>query len=206
MTLYSLPLFVSAVAMQIFDEDAGVSTPWSSVSRDTRKRLIGIVWLWPNVIKYFITAWAKIGGLRVFRQSKWPVVRLVTVKMSVKINTLKMPQTPRRSWTHLFCVCLCMCGRQKPEDLQFEPNGWRRHYTGGIRCLGFPRVYLSVTLISFTKYLKGPYADHILIPQGSTGSSIFFDTKWKPIFFSLQIQNFSFKFFIVLEILQKVLS
>ena len=48
--------------------------------------------------------------------------------------------------------------------------------------------------------LKGPYADHILIPQGSTGSSIFFDTKWKPIFFWLQIQNFSFKFFVVLEI------
>ena len=39
--------------------------------------------------------------------------------------------------------------------------------------------------------LKGPYADHILIPQGSTGSSTFFDIKWKPIFFWLQIQNFS---------------
>ena len=48
--------------------------------------------------------------------------------------------------------------------------------------------------------VKGPYADHILIPQGSTGSSIFFDIKWKPIFFWLQIQNFSFKFFVVLEI------
>ena len=54
------------------------------------------------------------------------------------------------------------------------------------------------------RYLKGPYANHILIPQGSTGSSIFFDIKWKPIFFWLQIQNFSFKFFVVLEIQQKV--
>ena len=51
--------------------------------------------------------------------------------------------------------------------------------------------------------LKGPYADHILIPQGSTGSSAFFDIKWKPIFFWLQIQNFSFKFFVVLAIWQK---
>ena len=51
---------------------------------------------------------------------------------------------------------------------------------------------------------KDPYVDHILIPQGSTGSGIFFDIKWKPIFFWLQIQNFSFKFFVVLEILQKV--
>ena len=25
--------------------------------------------------------------------------------------------------------------------------------------------------------IKGPYADHILIPQGSTGSSIFVDIK-----------------------------
>ena len=48
--------------------------------------------------------------------------------------------------------------------------------------------------------IKGPYADHILIPRGSTGSSLFFDIKWKPIFFWLQIQNFSFKFFVVLEI------
>ena len=29
----------------------------------------------------------------------------------------------------------------------------------------------------FEEQLKGPYADHILIPQGSTGSSIFFDVK-----------------------------
>ena len=56
----------------------------------------------------------------------------------------------------------------------------------------------------FRKNLKGPYANHILIPQGSTGSSTFFDIKWKPIFFWLQIQNFSFKFFVVLEIWQKM--
>ena len=49
-------------------------------------------------------------------------------------------------------------------------------------------IYKSVSL-------KGPYADHILIPQGSTGSNTFFDIKWEPKFFYLQIQNFSFKFF-----------
>ena len=32
--------------------------------------------------------------------------------------------------------------------------------------------------------LKGPYADHILIPQGATGSSYHFGVIWKPIFFS----------------------
>ena len=58
-------------------------------------------------------------------------------------------------------------------------------------------------LVGKNMVLKGPYADHILIPQGSTGSSTFFDIKWKPIFFWLQIQNLSFKFFVVLEIWQK---
>ena len=48
--------------------------------------------------------------------------------------------------------------------------------------------------------IKGPYANHILIPQGLTERSIFFDIKWKPIFFWLQIQNVSFKFFVVSEI------
>ena len=55
-------------------------------------------------------------------------------------------------------------------------------------------------------FIKGPYADHILIPQGSTGSSTFFDIKWKPIFFLLLIQNFGFKFFVVLEVWQKIWS
>ena len=36
---------------------------------------------------------------------------------------------------------------------------------------------------NFSLELKGPYADHILIPPGSTGSSVFFGFKWKPIFF-----------------------
>ena len=54
--------------------------------------------------------------------------------------------------------------------------------------------------------LKGPYADHILIPPGSTGSSVFFGFKWKPIFFLLQIWNFTFKLLVVLEIWQKMWS
>ena len=47
-------------------------------------------------------------------------------------------------------------------------------------------IFFSLAL----SLVKGPYADHILIPQGSTGSSIFFDIKWKPIFFWLQIKKF----------------
>ena len=65
-----------------------------------------------------------------------------------------------------------------------------------LRCSARPHVPSRTSCGRF----KGLYADHILIPQGSTRSSTFFDIKWKPIFFYLQIQNFSFKFFIVLEI------
>ena len=75
--------------------------------------------------------------------------------------------------------------------------------TAIIYCLCFCLFVCSFVCFNSVQFpfpLKGPYADHILIPQGSTGSSIFFDMKWKPIFFWLQIQNFSFKFFVVLEI------
>ena len=47
--------------------------------------------------------------------------------------------------------------------------------------ISFKVIYLGI--LSGYSTLKGPYADHILIPKGSTGSSIFFDIKWKPIFF-----------------------
>ena len=40
---------------------------------------------------------------------------------SVKINMRKTLHSARRSWAHLFCMCFCACGRQKPEDPQFEP-------------------------------------------------------------------------------------
>ena len=35
----------------------------------------------------------------------------------------------------------------------------------------------SKYVLSFLAKVKGSYADHILIPQGSTGSSTFFDIK-----------------------------
>ena len=49
---------------------------------------------------------------------------------------------------------------------------------------------------------KGPYADHILIPQGTTGSSTFFiSNETESLYFSIfKSKNFNFKFFVVLEI------
>ena len=44
-----------------------------------------------------------------------------TAVLAWKIDIRKMPLVAPRSWTHLYCVCFCVCGRQKPEDPQFEP-------------------------------------------------------------------------------------
>ena len=83
----------------------------------------------------------------------------------------------------------------------------RWHYI----CLFFVFLFICLLLCVYVCFIfdviwlvKGPYVDHILIPQGSTGSCTFFDIKWKPIFFWLQIQNLSFKFFAVVEIWQKM--
>ena len=75
---------------------------------------------------------------------------------------------------------------------------------------GIPHIFEDVFIFLIQQNLlakvNGPYADHILIPQGSTGSSTFFNMKWKPIFFWFPIQKFGFKFFVVLEIQQTMWS
>ena len=52
------------------------------------------------------------------------------------------------------------------------------------------KIWLNLSILATdienskrVKSIKGPYADHILILQGSTRSSTFFDIKWEPIFF-----------------------
>ena len=49
-------------------------------------------------------------------------------------------------------------------------------------------LYFALMLITFSS------------PRAQPKVVYFFDIKWKPIFFLLQMQNFSFKFFLVLEI------
>ena len=54
--------------------------------------------------------------------------------------------------------------------------------------------HFCVYFVSFVRWrlsFKGPYADHILIPPGSTGSSVFFGFKWKPHIFL--IANLKFR-------------
>ena len=54
-----------------------------------------------------------------------------------------------------------MRGRQKPEDRQFEPHGWQRHYTGRYMMSGISRYiyeYLTYLII---------LPDHLPLTDGS---------------------------------------
>ena len=74
---------------------------------------------------------AQIGGIQVFPAIKITVIHQVCMYcgLNMKIDTCKMPYGGRRSCMHFVCVCLRVCGRQKPEYPQLELHGWRRHWT-----------------------------------------------------------------------------
>ena len=80
---------------------------------------------------------AQFGGIQVFAVIKIIFVREVrvlpacTAVWAWRQNTHKILRGAQRSWTQLFCICFCACGRQKPEDPQIQPYCWRRNYTCG---------------------------------------------------------------------------
>ena len=70
-----------------------------------------------------------------------PYVTCIYCSLSVKINMRKTPHGEQGLWTHLFCICFCMCGRQSPEDPQFEHHGWRHHYkVWNLSCISVART------------------------------------------------------------------
>ena len=73
------------------------------------------------------------------RGSSGAYVTSIYCCLSVKINICKRLHGVQRSFTHLYCVCFCLYGRQNPENFQFGPNGWRRHYTWRYRTSGISR-------------------------------------------------------------------
>ena len=70
--------------------------------------------------------------------------------MRVKTNTCKTQHSAQRLWTHLFCVCFCVFGRQNPEDPQIEPNGWQCQYTGRYRSL-VSLVYICCVVVYWSR-------------------------------------------------------
>ena len=98
---------------------------------------------------------AQIGGLLIFscnqnnRGSSSAYVTCIYCRWSVKINMCKTPHCMWRSWMHLFCICFCICNQQNPQEPQFEPHGWWRHYTGQYMRSGISLVYLCFDIIIF---------------------------------------------------------
>ena len=81
---------------------------------------------------------------------------------------------PPPHWWVTFCFCF-YCRHEKWVLKKTKHNNWKGYMVN----YGLP---LSHSGWGPGAILKGPYADHIHIPQGSAGSSIFFDIKWKPYF------------------------
>ena len=61
---------------------------------------------------------------------------------SVKINTCKTLHGTQRSWAHLFLCVFLRVWSAKTRRPQFEPHGWRHHYTRWHRRSGISGVYL----------------------------------------------------------------
>ena len=90
---------------------------------------------------------AQFGGLWVF-----PVIKIIVVRQVRKLIACTAGWACKQSHAKSRAVCedrerICfafafVCGRQKHEDPQFEPHGWRRHYTGRYRESGISPLYL----------------------------------------------------------------
>ena len=117
----------------------------------------------------------KLGGSSDFsrnlnnRGSSGAYVTCICYSFSVKINPRKTPYGAQRSWTHFVLrLFFAYVGGKKPEDPQFEPYGWWRHYTGQHRRFGMFRVYLWVTprhtqAICFNSFLTGHSVNSLFI-------------------------------------------
>ena len=133
---------------------------------------------WPQIYKgepttctIFIKAWGSKWGSSGFscnvnnRGSTGVYVTCIycgiSMKLSVMINRRKTPHGERRSWTFVLCLFLRMW-LKKPEDLQFEPYGGRRHCMGQYTRSGISLVYLwkwhkfphIVSILQFCSYLQ----------------------------------------------------
>ena len=81
-------------------------------------------------------------------------VTCIYCNLSVKINMSKTLYGVQRLWTHLFCICFCVCGRQKPEDPQFDPHARRSHYIGRYTRSGISLCISMVSTVYLTPYFR----------------------------------------------------
>ena len=79
-----------------------------------------------NLCHFLISAWGTDWGLQIFLIIKLWFVRCICSLHLLQFerenkHTKKTLHGMQSSWMHLFFVCFCMCGWQKPKDPNFSP-------------------------------------------------------------------------------------
>ena len=120
-TIYFFIPMINMVKMKLKDKSCPVLTDVQGRSQEPA----------PFLIPVWGSNWGYSGftGNQNNRGSSGAYVTCIYCSPSFKINTRQNAHCLLRSWTHLICVCFCVCGRLKPKYSQFEPYGWRSHYT-----------------------------------------------------------------------------
>ena len=130
---------------------------------------------------------AQFGGLQVF-----PIIKLIVVCQVRKLIVCTVGWVWKQSHAkscaaHFFCVCFCVCVRQKHEDPQIEPHGWRRHYIGRYRESGISPLYLWPSLVRVTEILllSFHYRGSVIKWIGMLGNSL----NVTPLLCTIEIQS-----------------
>ena len=86
-----------------------------------------------------------------------------------------------------FLLRVAVCGLQNPEDSQFEPHGWQRHYTGWYMRSGISRVYqctshtFSVQKLNiYNIFYKSPFlVKSVSVAKNNKTNNLFFTSSKK---------------------------
>ena len=81
-----------------------------------------------------------------------------TCDLNVKIFTRKTLHGTPRLWTHLLCICFCVCGQQKPEHPNVSPLADNALTLGGIvwdlPCISVVSYHLSKASVIVTSWMS----------------------------------------------------
>ena len=132
----------------------------------------------PRTCTIFIMAWGSNWGSSGFfhnqnnRGSSGAYVTCICCGPSVKINTLESHKTlhgARRSWSHLFCLCFCVCGWKNPKTPNLSSMADDAITQGGIGPGSLVYIYgFYVVLVCSLKDEAWPLVKHYGLTLGDT--------------------------------------
>ena len=104
----------------------------------------------PDPAPFWSQHGAQFGSLRVF-----PIIKIIVVRQVCVCGA-------GRSWTHLFCVCFCVCGQQKPDVMtpKLSPmagDAITRDGIGSLVSLVYTCILWSHARIQMAQVLRSPF-------------------------------------------------